>query len=854
MKRLFKNSIWKQIKWGLLAIAVLILSLLLTPPSIVANPFPSSAIALEQQGKTLYQAGRYAEAAAILQQSLQVYQSQGDELEEAAISSNLALTYRQMGEIATAEEAIADSLEILQRIDAKGRDRILAQTLNIQASLELSKGQPEKAIALWKQVAEIYQVLGDKEGKIRTQIHQATAMQSAGLFRLALKTLETVKTQLETQPDSITKALGLRSLGDTLRLVGDLGKSQDSLNESLSVAKNLQSPQVLSNILLSLGNLARVQRNTDEALNFYQQVADLSPSPLTKTQAQLNQFSLLIEQENTQAARNLLPQINAEIEQLPLSRAAIYARINLSHSLMQLSPSEFAPTSARELAIATQQAQTLGDDRARAYALGYLGQVYEQTQQLDAALDLTQQALIVAQSIDAPDITYRWQWQLGRLLKATGGDRAGAISAYREAVNTLQTLRSELAAIQSEVTHSDLQFSFRESVEPVYRELVSLLLEPKEGTASPADIEQARKTIESLQLAELDNFFRSACLNAKPVNVDRIDRKAAIFYPIILSDRLEVILSLPGQSLTHYATQLPKKTVNRTVQSLRISLTQANRLSFRHNAKEVYEWLIRPIEEQLAQSQVETLVFIPDGVLRGIPMGALYDGEQFLIEKYAIAVAPGLELTDSGALQREEIRVLKAGVSLARQGFNALPGVEVELAEISDRVAGQVLLNENFTEATVQKAIDSAPFPIIHFATHGNFSSSAADTYILTWDDRINVNELSELLRTAGLGGSKAIELLVFSACETASGDRRAALGIAGVAVRAGARSTMASLWLVNDEATSELMQQFYSELLKEKVTKAEALRRAQITILKNPKYNGHPYFWAPFILVGNWL
>jgi tetratricopeptide (TPR) repeat protein len=199
------------------------------------------------------------------------------------------------------------------------------------------------------------------------------------------------------------------------------------------------------------------------------------------------------------------------------------------------------------LATAVQQSRSLSDKRAESYALGQLGEVYEhgqlgevyeQTQQLKAAIDLTQQALLLAQSINASDIAYRWQWQLGRLLKAQG-DPKSAIAAYTEAVNNLQSLRTDLVAINSNV-----QFSFRESIEPVYRQLVGLLLESEVGSQpSQSNLIAARKVIESLQLAELANFFRENCLTAKPVQIDQIDPQAAVIYPIILEDRLEVVVS-----------------------------------------------------------------------------------------------------------------------------------------------------------------------------------------------------------------------------------------------------------------------------------------------------------------------
>jgi CHAT domain-containing protein len=163
------------------------------------------------------------------------------------------------------------------------------------------------------------------------------------------------------------------------------------------------------------------------------------------------------------------------------------------------------------------------------------------------------------------------------------------------------------------------------------------------------------------------------------------------------------------------------------------------------------------------------------------------------------------------------------------------------------------LLNREFTSTAFQDQINALPFPVVHLATHGQFSSQASETFLLTWDDRLDVNQLNDLLQSREPSRTGPIELLVLSACETLTGDKRAALGLAGVAVRAGARSTLATLWSVNDEATAFLMGQFYEALKDPTVTKAEALRLAQLALLKNSRFE-RPYFWAPYVLVGNWL
>ncbi|NEO50351.1 MAG: CHAT domain-containing protein, partial [Moorea sp. SIO4A3] len=384
---------------------------------------------------------------------------------------------------------------------------------------------------------------------------------------------------------------------------------------------------------------------------------------------------------------------------------------------------------------------------------------------------------------------------------------------------------------------------------------VGLLLEPN---ASQENLKQARDVIESLQLAELDNFFRDACLDAKPVNIDEIDPNAAIFYTIILPDRLEVIVTLPGQPLRQITTNLPKTEIEEQLALARINIINPLPVvddNLQTNLQTMQDWLIGPIEAELVNSNIHTLVFIPDGALRNLPMSVLYDGERYAIEKYNIAVAPSLQLIDSQANVRQNVSVLIAGVTEVRPhrpDFLALPGVKVEVENIKAQVPSLILLNESFTESNFNTEVNTYSYEVVHLATHGKFSSVAEETFLVTWDEVINLNELNSLI-SADQKQKNPIELLVLSACQTAKGDSRAALGLAGVAVRSGARSTIASLWSVDDLATTELMTRFYEKLATGQVTKAEALRQAQQELLQSEQFN-HPYYWSAFILLGNWL
>ncbi|HEY9635535.1 MAG TPA: CHAT domain-containing protein [Coleofasciculaceae cyanobacterium] len=836
------------------------------PDAPTAEVSTRNAFQLVQQGLQHYQADQFAAAVTLWQQAADTFAEQGDRLNQAMVLSNLALAYHQLGQWSKANRAIATSLQLLQTEDGTSdRLKILAQALNTQGKLQLAQGRAEQALATWQKATKTYQQVGDKTGVVRSFINQAQALRVLGFYQRVKDTLEQASQILQDQPYSAIKAAGLLSFGDALRLVGDLKKSQEVLQQSLAISQQLQSPPAITAALLSMGNTAQAQLQIDEALKYYQQAIASSTSPTTTLQAQLNQLHLLIEAEKWAEAQALSSTIQQQQANLPVSRTAIYARINFTQSLMKLwsqksgVESREVPTpqtAAQILATASQQAKELGDKWAESYALGYLGQVYEQLQQWSEAQTLTEKALLLAQSSNAPDIAYLWQWQLGRLLKvqareekANSSAYISAIGAYKEAINTLKSLRNDLVA-----TNLDLQFSFRESVEPVYRQLVGLLLAGGTQT-SQENLKQAREVIESLQLAELDNFFREACLTAQPEQIDRVDSKAAVIYPIILPDRLEVILSLPNQTLSHYATPIRQSeledTLDKARRSLRRTALDEERLPLFQKG---YDWLVRPVESVLATSGIETLVFALDGSLKNLPLAALHDGQRYLVEKYSVAVTPSLQLLQPRPLAREQIKILIGGLSEARLGFLPLPGVEVEVKQIKDEIpAAQVLFNQQFTSTALQQEIKAAPFPVVHLATHGQFSSNAENTFILAWNERISVKQLGRLLEAREQNDRKPIELLVLSACQTAAGDNRAALGLAGVAVRSGARSTLATLWPVDDRSTSDFMGEFYQALAQSQVTKAQAVRQAQLALLKQPKFR-HPFYWAPFVLIGNWL
>jgi CHAT domain-containing protein len=799
------------------------------------------------EGRILFERERFAESAHLWEKAAAHFHRQGDFVNEARSLSYLSLAYQHLGEWQKAEKAIDGSLNLLA--EEKGQPGLMAVALNTQGSLKLALGKGEEALEIWQKAEHAYTTAGDIEGAIGSKINQAQALQSLGFYRRAQNLLTSVHEQLQRQPDSLLKVQVLQSLGAALQLVGDLQESQEVLKQSLVMSKRFNSADS-GNILFNLGNVARDLQQVPLALSYYQQAALKASHPDTQLKAQLNQLSLYTQTSQWAQAQSLLAPIKTQLNSLPPSRTSVYAAINFSRSLSQLAkhkPGESTQyqEAGRILASGIQQAETLGDMRALAYALVSLGKLYFQTQQLPEALKLTQQAQEIAEQIQAFDIAYQAYWQIGRIRKIQGNTKA-AISAYTLSVNTLKSLRGDLLAI-----HPDVQFSFEESVEPIYRELVELLLE---SNPSQENLKQARETIEALQLAELDNFFREACLEAQPQQIEQLDKTAAVIYPIILSNRLEIILSIPGKPLLSYKTYLPKADIEHSIQQMRQSLNPAYSNSERLRLyQQLYNWLIRPAESQLANNEVKTLVFVLDGFLRNLPMAALHDGNQYLIEKYRLALSPGMQLLQAQRLSKDNMKVITAGLSEARSGFQPLPAVKLEVKQIVSKLESQLLLNETFTSVNLQKAIESKPFSILHLATHAQFSSRADDTFILTWDKKLKVKDLEELIKSRDEDETTPVELLVLSACQTAQGDNRAILGLAGVAVRSRARSTLATLWAVKDESTARFMSEFYKHLKRPATPKAEALRQAQLTFLQDADFS-HPFYWGAFVLVGNWL
>jgi CHAT domain-containing protein len=681
------------------------------------------------------------------------------------------------------------------------------------------KGALAEAAQHWQQAADLYHTEKNPKGQVEALVNLGSAYQALGQNRLATETLKQAVAIAEPTQDRATILLAKSALAGAGTCGQDLESAERNLRECLAMAEADTNQNAAAILYNNLGNLLAAQGKTAAALDAYQQATDRTTNELLAAKAAVNA-----------AACN--PELNGiallSLDGLPVTHEKAFLLIRAGQTDAKNQQPARALDSYRQ---AQQIAEQLGDRRALSYALGYRAQ-------LQNSIELTRQAAFIAQEIQAPEALYRWEWQLGRLHKAQG-DRQAALAAYRRAVQTLQSIHYDLAMSQT---------PFRESVGPVYFELADLLLQESQLT-------EARDTIEQVKSVEIDDYFRDECmalLRSKAARIENVDPRTAVIYVIPLADRTELLVGC-SDGLKRFTAAVTAAQLTAEVRTFRQNLEKRGTNQYLTQARQLYQWLIVPIRETLAKQRVETLVFVPDGALRNIPLGALQDGERFLIEQFAVAVSPGLTLLAPQPMPRKNLQVLAVGLSEGVQDFPALPSVKSELASLQTLFGASTLLDGQFLLPELKEDFAKNQFQVVHFATHGQFNKNAGESFILTHDGKLTFDQLEEMLRPSRARG-KPVELLTLSACQTAAGDDRAALGLAGVAIKAGARSSLATLWFVQDESTAIAVTEFYGLLKRDAgISKAKALQLAQLKLLRDPRFE-HPGFWAPYLMIGNWL
>ncbi|NBD18454.1 MAG: CHAT domain-containing protein [Cyanobacteria bacterium] len=595
-----------------------------------------------------------------------------------------------------------------------------------------------------------------------------------------------------------------QSRAQTLALIEESPQSQ-------TVAMSSRSSRALSDVVKKQKRRLQIQQQAakEQATRYTRRSLDAATGN-NRIQAQLIALDqgLIIARQASQ--------IFADLQSLPSSQFRLQQQIQLSSYLPQQQISILETT--------IQQAKILDAPNLQAQAQLNLAQAHRGRENHEAALAAVNQAQLLAQREMDLNLLYQGQRLAAQLYRQTrqrdgsAGSRSEhrALSSYQQASQTLEQLEGKVAG-----------------EEIFYRNYLKLLL----ASDHSQQLERALAIIGNLKIAQLENYLGFPCPNLQPESPEQPKNQATVT-TITFPKQTYLILQLPTGELRSYSVSVTEATLERALKTYQQQIYNLTGTKHRQTGKQLYEWLIAPIEPELSEHEIDTLIFNHDNFLRNIPMTALYDGENYLVEDYAISNTLGLDRIEPSS---KTLTPLIAGISKPRNGGSRLPNVKVETEQIQILMGGKQLLDNAFTSEQFKKQLQDKEYNALHIASHGIFGGTIDTSYLLTYNRPLPMTEFYRLL-----SNRPPLRLLVLSACETATGNRRSVLGMAGIGVQTGAKNVLGTLWTLPDNKnTVELMTGFYRRL--DQVSQAEALQEVMIRQIKD----GTPVSnWASLILL----
>lgn len=702
-------------------------------------------------------------------------------------------------------------------------------------------------------------------GDFSARLADGVAYRQHGDLRLALDALELAR-QAASSDEERTLATG--ELGATYLQARQFSVAQMHLHQAYRQSTGADKARYA----IDLGNLALARKLRLQARSRYQEAQRLAAGdPAIRLTAALNETRLAVDGKSL----SKLNELATTLGQLPAGQEKARLALNLGQQAKTLG----APGSRlayAQFTLAIEQARKHTDRLLEMAAYDALAQLYEEQQRPTEALQLSAAGIALATPGDSAmgNLLIQLHWRRGRLAQQQGRQDL-ALASFQAAVEQIEAIRQDIP-----IDYDGEQSSFRQTLEPIYLGLADqllLLAERQGGDGRQATLRRVRGIVELIKQTEMQDYLGDRCsVDVTRTNEEiRAEAGVAVFYPIIFPDRLELLLDTP-QGMVRRTVAVPAATFRRTALEFAAQLREdpETRLP---QSRQIYDWLIRPLDDDLAAAAIDTLVVIPDGVIRMLPLAALHDGRRYLVERLALATAPGLTMTNVTASGQPNHRAFVGGLSepgpvidklsqkmlqsiVQPQGQNhsrsasealALPGVKDEVEDLNRQLGSHSLLNGQFTLHNFRQAVESGEYGIIHIASHGLFGGSGDQSFILTHDELLTMDVIQQVLNSEQLR-KKRVRLLTLSACETADGNERAPLGIAGAALKARADAALGTLWPVEDTVAKTVMSRFYLEFTRHHQSKAQALRQAQLGLIHDKQY-GHPFYWAPFIIVGNW-
>ena len=873
------------------------------PSTVIAQSF-DRAETLYNQARALYADSQYLAAIDLWLQALPLYQQSGNQLKAGYTLANIAFAYSNNGNLNLVENYQQKALAIARVIGDKdlealalsayglGRDPMLG-IASYRESIEIANasgdrrteaqgyrylgiqyegiGQYAEAIAAYDQSLKISIEINDirEQGRIFQSLGNLYA--SLNQFELAVQNYQNAIVIAQQIPDRSSEGSALLGLGSAYIIINDTANAHRYWRSALAVARDTGDESlelVTLNLLGELGPssvIAVGQNNEDKSLEAYgwrsegldyesNRQYDLA---LASYQKSLVIYQSLEAKEDEAKLLSRIGRIWATKGSPELSIVFLKQSINLIESIK---------TNIKPLPLNLQRtyAETVADDyRYLADLLLQENRVLEAQQVLDL-LKIQEASEYLREGVEdfktlpilRPEQAILDEFERLNGTAAKLGKELGTLQSIPEEKRSRENIARilEIIAFQKAISQQFTDFTNEEEIIEHIEQLPRAL---KKAILTPEDIPHTQR-----ELRELN---------------------AAIIYPFILEDRLEIIVALPGSPpLRRTIPGLSSREINGQILALRQTLDDPSRDPL-PSAQQLYRWLIAPVAADLREAEVENIIYAPDGQLRYIPLSVLHDGEEWLIENYRINNITAASLTEFDDQPTAKPRVLAGAFTDQTLSYNVdidgkptnfagLPFAGIEVDNLEATQPGTKLFRDrDFTLDAIESVMDQ--YEILHFATHAAFiQSNPEESFILFGNgDRPNVIDI-------GTWTLSNIDLVVLSACETGLdgfGNGAEILSMGYQFERRGAGAVMASLWSVDDRGTQDLMTRFYYHLNQGK-PKAQALQLAQQeligrsdTALETIKRGGlenansedfsleklsHPHYWAPFILIGNGL
>ena len=879
---------------------------------------------LVAEGFELYQSGQLQEANELYERALEIAIELGYRENEAAILNNIGLIFHGKGNYSEAMDFYQRSLNISNEIDLPYVELL---TLNNIGTINLSQGNYSQAIDYYERSIEISKILQSIGSEIVAVNNIGGIYLLQGNYAQALETFERNLTLIREVGDDTSEAQILGNIGNVYLTQGSYAEARDYFQQALQLGQKIDSPVTESLALTNIGGTYFAQENYEQAISYLEQSLSISQSLGDRTSEAITLVgigSIYLAQEELEQASDYLMQGLEIAKEIGNRSSETLATANIATAYrLQGKYAEALSYYQQGLANALE----LGDPAAEAEILSGLGELFAAQDQFPLAIVFFKQAISTYEQIrtenqglsqqlkdsyaEAIEVRYRrladLLLQQDRVLEAQQVLDLLKIQELDDYLRGVAKAESALSILSPEQSILDKHNELVTSTVNLSQELAKL-----QETAEEERSEQQNQRIDIIlglqeeltqeflsfsRSQEIQNFvaalipaIRNATIQLESFNLlqkDLPDLNAALIYPLILEDRLEVVTLLPNTPpLRRTVEGLTKTELNNTILELRRALDDPNENPL-PAAQQLYQWIIEPAETDLAAAGVDSLLYAPDGQLRYVPLAALHDGDRWLVERFGINNITAQSLSEYDDAPTAQPRILAGAFADTSKShtvevdgktlsFSGLPYAGVELDNLQAVQPDiKTFLDEDFSLQAVKRVMNE--YEVLHFATHAAFVNSKPEDSFILFGNGETPNVLD-----IGSWNLSNVDLVVLSACETGLdgfGNGAEILGMGYQFQLSGAGAVMASLWSVSDRGTQSLMTQFYDRL-SDNQPKAKALQQAQIALINSsdeeiaeavrgggltPAGNRqdlpeslkgfrHPHYWAPFIIIGNGL